>query len=165
MEKEEEVFLDAEEEVTPRCSGRKRRSTAGSATPAVGKKPKTKMTTRHSPKGDQPGAGVTAPQGRQVNPKVGMPMDQEAFWAKMGGMLGGLETRMKLETDQVKEQLGVAVNTLGDLGTRVEKAEKRLDGLAEEVNLLVDRRLASLPPGNSAPVSYTHLTLPTTPYV
>ena len=61
----------------------------------------------------------------------------------MGNMLGGLEARMKLETDGVKEQLGVAVDTIGDLGTRVEKAERRLEGLADEVNTLVDKRLGA----------------------
>ena len=150
MDKDEEVFLDAEEEITPRRTGRKRRSTAGSTTPAAVKRPKTKdkMPTKHSPK-----SGTS----RQVDPKAagagvagvsggaGVGFDQDAFWNKMGGMLGGLESRMKMETDEVKEQLGVAVNTLGDLGMRVERAEKRLDGLAEEVNSLVDKKLAGLP--------------------
>lgn len=123
---EEEVFVDAEEEVTPRRSNRKRRSTAGSTiTPVTVKKPKTKMTTRHSPKNGQD-------QGRSENTghrpaktagaasSMGVPTgaDQDAFWSKMGGMLGGLEMRMKMETDQVKEQLGVAVDTLGALGSR-----------------------------------------------
>ena len=148
----EEVFLDAEEDITPRRSGRKRRSTAGSSTPAVIKRPKTKerekMPTRHSPKADgkanagQPQAQASSGTGGRVGPGD---MDQDDFWAKMGGMFGGLETRMKRETDEVKEQLGVAVNTSGDLGLRVERAEKRLDGLAEEVNSLVDKRLACLP--------------------
>ena len=102
MDKDEEVFLDAEEDVTPRRSGRKRRSTAGSTTPAAVKKPKTKMTTRHSPKGDHAGTAGPAqgPSGKQTNPRVGVGMDQDAFWTKMGGMLGGLEMRLKQETDQ-----------------------------------------------------------------
>ena len=66
-------------------------------------------------------------------------------------MLGGLETRIKHETDQVKEQLGAAVDCLGDLGARVDKAEKRLDGLVEEVNMIVDRRLAA----SSLPAEHT----------
>ena len=52
MEREDEVFLDAEEEFTPRRSGRKRRSTAGNspAAAAVTKKPRAgKMPTERSP--------------------------------------------------------------------------------------------------------------------
>ena len=66
---DEEVFLDAEEDITPRRTGRKRRSTAGST--AAVKKPKTKMTTRHSPKA----AGtVTANAGATKAPRsVGPP--------------------------------------------------------------------------------------------
>ena len=60
----------------------------------------------------------------------------------MGGMLGGLETRMKRETDAVKQQLNVAVESIGDLGSRVDRAERRLDGLVDEVNLIVDKRMA-----------------------
>ena len=143
---EEEVFLDAEEEVAPRRSGRKRRSTAGSCvTPVAVKKPKTKMPMRHSPKKDPPSQPQQPPQpGSQTSAAMAsMGSDQDAFWAKMGGMLGGLESRMKLETDGVKEQLGVAVETLGVLGSRVDRAERRLDGLADEVNSLVERKLAS----------------------
>ena len=129
MEKEDEVFLDAEEDFAPRRSGRKRRSTAGS-TPSFNKK--AKMPTRHSPRTENQAAAAT---------KGGTIIDQE-FWAKMGGMLGGLETRMKQETDEVKEQLGLAVDTIGQLGSRVKRAENRLDGLVDEVNSIVDRRLA-----------------------
>ena len=60
-------------------------------------------------------------------------------------MLGDLEGRMKQESDQVKAQLSVAVDSLGVLGTRVDRAEKRLDGLVEEVNLIVEKKLAGLP--------------------
>ena len=48
---------------------------------------------------------------------------------------------MKHETDQVKEQLGAAV---GDLGQRIDKAERRLDGLADEVTQIDDQRLAAM---------------------
>ena len=114
------------------------------------KKPKTKMPTRHSPKGDPGGAaraGASTAHAGGTAPKTGPPGaataqnpgDDAAFWAKMGSMLGGLEERMKQETDQVKEQLAVAVDSIGDLGTRMGVAEKRLDGLVEEVNYIVDR--------------------------
>ena len=53
-------------------------------------------------------------------------------------MLGGLESRLKKETDSVREELGKAI---GELGARVEKTEKRLGGLTEEVNSLIDKRL------------------------
>ena len=154
---DEEVFLDAEEDITPRRTGRKRRSTAGSTT-AV-KKPKTKMTTKHSPKAASTvpaSAGASRAHRSAGSPagadKSGPPADHEAFWTKMGGMLRGLETRMKRETDQMKGQLEAAVGAIGDLGTRVEKAEKRLHGLEDEVNSLVEKKLAARPnlPGVTA---------------
>ena len=116
MERDDEVFLDAEEEeVTQRRSGRKRRSTAGSSLePAAAKKPK--MPTRHSPRGNAGSPKPVATASQQFKAPAGS--DQDAFWVKMGGMLGGLEARMKQETDEMKEQLGVAVDTLGDLGGR-----------------------------------------------
>ena len=146
MEREDEVFVDAEEEVNHRRSGRKRRSTAGSVTPAAGKKPKNKMTTRHSPKTDPPpgprraAAAASPAQPAGAGSATGLDQDQDALWAKM---FGGLESRMKAETDHMKEQLGIAVDTLGALGNRVDKAERRLEGLAEEVNMIVERKLAS----------------------
>ena len=144
MEKDDEVFLDAEEEVNPRRSGRKRRSTAGSCTtaPCVGKKQKTTMPTRHSPKRTG-GAGPQPPTGA----------DQDAFWVKMGGMFEGLETRMKRETDQMKAQLSMAVDSVGDLGVRMEQTEKRLQGLVEEVNSIVDKKLADLPVAGALPLA------------
>ena len=54
-------------------------------------------------------------------------------------MLGGMESRMKRETEEVKEAFGHA---LGELGVRLDKTEKRLDGLTEEMNCIVDTRLA-----------------------
>ena len=162
MERDDEVFLDAEEEFTPRRSGRKRRSTAGNS-PAVAtatKKPRaSKMPTERSPgkapekgqSGRRGSTGVNQPAGLAAGlvssagstdlPDLGQ--DKDAFWRKMGGMFSGLEARIKHETDQVKDQLGVAVSTLGELGSRVDRAEKRLDGLVEEVNMIVDKRLAS----------------------
>ena len=57
-----------------------------------------------------------------------------------------MESRLKQETTDVKDQLGKAI---GDLGSRVERTERRLDDFAEEVNLLVDRRLATTLRGNA----------------
>ena len=87
MDREEEVFIDAEEEITPRRTGRKRRSTAGSSVPpGAGKKPKTKMPLGHSPKKGAAGAKQTSmPASAGEIPSL---QDQDAFWAKMGGCLG-----------------------------------------------------------------------------
>ena len=117
---EDEVFVDAEEEITPRRSGRKRRSTAGDTVAAV-KKPKTKMATRHSPKAPRPQGGVTNPTPGVSRAPLGPDADADAFWKKMGGMLNGMETRLLRETDHVKEQLGVAVDAMGELEGRVER--------------------------------------------
>lgn len=57
----------------------------------------------------------------------------------MGGMLGGMESRLKADTEAVRDQLGRAID---DLGSRVELTERRLDNIAEEVHLIVDKRLA-----------------------
>ena len=129
MDREEEVFVDAVEEVTPRRSGRKRRSTAGSvSTPAVSKKARASkaMPTERSPKKSAQAAGTgtgtgtgTDPQGRPPGTEAAAeqaakPPDQ--FMDQMQAMLKGMEGRLSQAT----------------------------------ANL---------------PVSYTHLTLPTTPYV
>lgn len=105
------------------------------------------MTTRSPRREGQSGGAATAAASAPARTRggVGVEIDPDAFWSKMGGMLGGLESRMKQDTDQVKEQLGVGVYTLGDLGSRVDKAEKRLEGLADKVNSIVDKRLANVP--------------------
>ena len=148
MERDDEVFMDAEEDFTPRRSGRKRRSTAGSVSVASSKKSRPATSTA-MPTARSPGTAAGQKNNGRPGPPPGASADPDAFWAKMGGMLGGLEMRMKLETDQVKEQLGVVVNILGNLGTRIEKAERRLDGLADEVNSILDRRLAAGEPSRS----------------
>ena len=108
----EDVFLDAEEEITPRRrSGRKRRRTAGSSLPPTDAKkarPTKKMPTQRRPNraDDQRQAGP-AP----VPPDNG---DQEAFWARMRGILGEMETRLKQDTTEVKTQLGQAIGDLGE---------------------------------------------------
>ena len=142
MEREEEVFVDAEEEVTPRRSGRKRRSTAGSALPASSKKSRAATTktmpTERSPK--------KAADGRPKQPPDASD-DPDGYWKRMGSMLNGLESRMKREMELVREQLG---RSIVDLGSRVEQTEKRLDNLADEVGLIVDKKLAS---GGGGPLS------------
>ena len=50
-----------------------------------------------------------------------------------------MEKRLEQGTMEVKNQLGQAI---GDLGSRVERTERRLDGIVDEVNCMVDRRLA-----------------------
>ena len=81
------------------------------------------MPVERSPKG----AGGPPPEAER---------DQDAFWTKMRGILGGMECRLKQETEEVKERLG-------DLGGRVEKAERRLEGITDEVHKIVDMKLAS----------------------
>ena len=139
MDEEEEVFVDAEEEeVTPRRSARKRRSTAGSCSTAGTKKQRTlrKMPVGRSPSKDQ----AASPAGDKPHPPPTATTDPEAFWRKLGGMLGGMEARLKQETATVKDELG---GVIGDLGKRVEKNERRLDGLVEEVHRIVDSKIAS----------------------
>ena len=96
------------------------------------------MLVKRSPgKTSKPGS-VGSARPRQLSPP-GIGADQDAFWTKMGDMLGGLESRLKRETEEVKNQLSRAI---GDLGTRVAWTENRMDGLVDDVNQIVDRRLA-----------------------
>ena len=130
--RDDDVFVDAEEEITPRRSSRKRRSTAGGSITSNKKlKPGRGMPVERSP-GKKP-----------ADPAKGPPVEitggQEDFWAKMGGMLGDLESRLSKESEEVKRTFGQAI---GELGRRVDRTEKRLDGLAEEVHSIVDTRLA-----------------------
>ena len=85
--------------------------------------------------GDSPPLPQGAPAPRDTG------NDPDTFWAKMGGLLSGMESRMKKETEEVKERLDQAI---GDLGARVERTVKRLDGIAEEFHSIVDSRLASV---------------------
>ena len=57
----------------------------------------------------------------------------------------------------MRGQLGSAVDSLSELGTRMDRAEKRLDGLSEEVHLIMDKRLADA--GNSSLVSLPAISL------
>ena len=143
--RDEDVFLDAEEEVTPRRrSNRKRRSTAGSSVPPTStKKPRQakKMPLQRSPDRPAPGPEVAPTQEGDTEPAPVAAENQDGFWARMGGMLGGMESRLMKETTDVKEQLGQAI---GDLGSRVERAEMRLDNFSEEVHKIIDTRLAEL---------------------
>ena len=152
MEREDEVFLDAEEEFAPRRSGRKRRSTAG-ASPVTSsvKKPRQakKMPVERSPGRDPGRDPKQRDHGRasavSPRPPEGAVAGGDDFWDKMGGMLGGMEARMKRETDTMKQQLAAAVDAVGDLGIRMDKTERRLHGLVDEVNSIVDKKLSGLP--------------------
>ena len=143
---EEEVFVDAEEEVTPRRSSRKRRSTAGSCCSTKRPKQGRAMPVERSP-GKTPKSVGPGTTGRPRSPVGPPPPNDDAFWTKMGGMLGGLESRMKQETEAVKDQLGKAI---GDLGSRVQRTEMRLDSMMDEVNALVDRKLENILPQGAA---------------
>ena len=84
---EEEVFVDAEEEITPRRSGWKRRSTAGNS-------PVTNLTKRSRQAKKMPlerSPGKEGREARQKDDKKGnarSPKPPEAgsdeFWEKMG---------------------------------------------------------------------------------
>ena len=138
-DKDNEVFLDAEEEITPRRTGRKRRSTAGNSVGTSGLKkprPAKKMPVERSPsKRSQP---LSPDEGGQA-PVPDLSGDTDAFWKKLGGMLGSMESRITKENESVKVKLGQAI---GDLGERMEKTERRMDGLVEEVHSIVDQKLA-----------------------
>ena len=92
----EEVFLDAtaqDDEVTPRRSNRKRRSTTGSASSnkkaKAGKMPLLKsptLTDTAGPsKGKRPAPAVNVPEATVL------PDGQADFWTRMNSMLGGTE--------------------------------------------------------------------------
>ena len=138
---DDEVFLDAEEEIAPRRSGRKRRSTAGNTPSATGKKPRPakKMPVERSPGKDNRRSSQRPPT-KGAEAAVGPDEMPDAFWSKLGGMLGGLKDRLRTDTQGVREQLGRAI---GDLGGRVDKAEKRMDELVSEVNQIINKRLAT----------------------
>ena len=141
--KDDDVFVDAEEDFTPRRSSRKRRSTAGASVSSSCKKlkPGKKMPTERSP-GKAPLSRKPATTDSSSSPKAPpeASTSPDAFWTKMGGMLGSMESRLLRETESVKDELGHAI---GDLRKRVDCTEKRLGGLADEVHSIVDKRLAT----------------------
>lgn len=59
---------------------------------------------------------------------------------QVGRHVGRTGEQAQEETEEVKLQIDMAV---GDLNTRMDKTEKRMDGLAEEVISIVDRRMAT----------------------
>ena len=73
----------------------------------------------------------------KTHPDIGG--NPDAFWSKMGGMLGAMEARLTKETESVRDTLGQAI---GDLRSRADKTERRLDGLVGEVHAIVEEKLA-----------------------
>ena len=149
MDREDEVFLDAVEEVTPRRSGRKRRSTAGSvSTPAVNKRARASkvMPTERSPKkatqATESGTGTgTDPQGRPQGTEgtaeqAAKPPDQ--FMDQMQAMLKGMEGRLSQATANLQTTV---TGQLGELQERVKKNEERMDRIHSEVGELVETRI------------------------
>ena len=144
MENNEEVFVDAEEEVTPRRPGRKRRSTAGSCSSY--KKARggaRRMPLERSPKK----AAADTPAGNPQNaPPPGAAAASGDLLAQMqqmmGGMLGGLETRLGRANDElqatVKCQLGQAMTSIDKLNGRMSETEKRMD----KVEDLIEKGIA-----------------------
>ena len=168
-DKEEDVFVDAkantEDEITPRRSNRKRRSTAGSTPqpPTVSKKAKSaNMPLLKSPAAADTPAAAGGARSKKAPATVQAgtvpASNQDDFWVRMNAMLGGTEARMtsmiegtesrlKAETVVVREALenkleGV-VTTVDDLKNRVMSQEKRIDTMEENICNLVDERIAS----------------------
>ena len=129
-------------------TGRKRRSTAGNSTSSYTKKLRAStMPTERSPGHRKSQGQGQAQEGaaarrtpKQATPGAAGDAEDDAFWTRMGNLLGGMESRLKQETTDVKDQLGQAI---GDLGSRVEKTERRLDELTDEVHQIIDKKIAS----------------------
>ena len=148
-DKEEDVFLDAnsQDDETPRRSSRKRRSTAGGpvTTTSAKKAKQTKMPTQRSP------GQTKSPPGRsrkaQAEAAASAPPGGEDFWAKMTTMLNGSETRLKAESNLVRQALeskldGVTA-TVNNLKGRIESKESRLDSLENNITNLIDERVTA----------------------
>ena len=130
-------------DITPRRSSRKRRSTAGAATPSTCKKPKpAKMPCGRSPGQASSKAAVSGSKPESRPPENGPPIGggpgQEDFWKKMEAMLGGVEGRMRAETTRVRE---VLEGQLSDLKGKVESHEKRMDDMVCRVEYLVEKKI------------------------
>ena len=155
MEKEDEVFVDAEEDLTPRRSNRKRRSTAGSVPAATCKKLR-QAANRAMPVERSPGTGQTGPKPGAKSPgtarrRGSMAGETEAvqgldtggdFWKKMGAMLQGVEGRMKEETGRVvEEKMGLAFERINDLSKRLSSTERTVDGFMGDIGEIVGKKV------------------------
>ena len=144
-EREEEVFVDAEEEVTPRRTTRKRRSTAGSVPAASSKKLRPTITrampTERSP-GSTRGSRRASTAGVEVEAQP-RPIDTGGdFWKKMGALLQGVESRMKEETGRVvEEKMGLAFTRIDDLSERLSSTERAVEGFMGDIGEIVGKKV------------------------
>ena len=153
----EDVFLDAtsqDDEITPRRSNRKRRSTAGSEVTSNKKAKSTKMPLLKSlSSSDQPAQtkGKKAGAAAQAHPSQAQPVGGDDFWVKMNAILGGTEARMtanigqtegrlKAESAVVRTALELKMDgvteTVESLKNRVEEQESRLVDLEGKISHL-----------------------------
>ena len=130
-----------------RTSARKRAST-GSA-PYSRPKSKKKMQTVRSPVkssemdrpiGAQPAVNPFASLGGSA-PQAG----QDTFLAQMqnvmGGMLGGMETRLSKASNELRTSVDQALSSIGDLNTRMEASEKRMDRVVVDMEAMVEKKV------------------------
>ena len=140
-EKNDEVFVDAEEEITPRRTGRKRRSTAGA--PAVPKKSRSgkNMALGRSPDRAQPRADATsatpaAPPAAAAAAAAAVPPDQ--IVVQMQALLSGMEGRLNKATVDLQQSV---TGQIGDLKERVIRNEERMDSLMTDVDNKIEEKL------------------------
>ena len=142
-ESECEVFVDCgaspELRRSTRTSSRKRSSTGGQ--PAF--KPKKKMSVR-TPNGTEEAAAAAA----TGHPPSGLAQPQAAgdpILASMQAMLSGMEGRLNVATANLQASVTVKIDgamaAIGDLRSKVNKQEERIDGILDEVSTMVGSRI------------------------
>ena len=161
-ETENEVFVDAEEEVTPRRSGRKRRSTAGSSS-TIKKLKAGSMPTQRSPKRG-PNMEAPAAQMAGVNPAAQPDAGQqsgnlvEQMQAMMGTMLGGMEGRLNKASTEIRTSVDQALTSISDLNARVSANENKMSEVMGEMESLIDKKIEEGLRHRAIPDSFPSLT-------
>ena len=59
----------------------------------------------------------------------------------MGGMLGGMETRLNKASSELRSSVDQAMVSISDLSARVSSNEKRMDGVLSEMEAMVERKV------------------------
>ena len=152
-----------------RTSARKRASTESA--PYTRPKSKKKMQTVRSPVSrgstsemEQPAGSV--PHHASPNPFASLgatPAGQATmsgqgdFLAQMqtmmGGMLGGMETRLNKTSTELRVSVDQALTSINDLNTRVAASEKRVDKVVSEIESMIDKRVEAGLKQHGLPVS------------
>ena len=177
---EDEVFLDCgaspELRRSTRTSARKRSSTGGLLLSKPKKREKMMIpspTTNSSPAAaaDTPRAvpasvpvagngAVAAPAAAAaVTPVAGTQVPpQDPILASMGAMLAGMESRLSTATTNLQATVAVqidgALTAIGDLGKRVDRNEKRLENMMNDIDEKIATGLEKMAP--SLPGSAGH---------